>query len=1106
MMGAVQVTHYPSGESQQDPLPLAPNEAEAIPDSQLVTHQYADLDEIRSRKGHAPPPTVLDDVNSQQGTLLVWNISNEILLSSSPDRGITINTLIAQAGVSKLSVVLNSTNSDLHIQCQACPGSLGCNIFSPPQYFSNSTDPVQVIAFGPPNSSSLSHELRENATVKLSWSPPLVEAVLLFTYNIIIMESTDNSLTVTNINITNNTYVIISPRDIVQYTQCKEYQWGVRAAGSNVSLHGFTNITIAATNFTIISAPFVSDELIISVNDSTSYSLHFNVSLPCEYNDLFNNYTYTLLQRDYCKREINSSLIEITSEQIDDNDGSTVSISVSIESLIHNSTWSVAVSVSNRFGSDTTDYTNVTGNITSNKCYSESIPSSSSIKSTSFFNVATSIQTSFATVIITSTIYITATPSTNESNVIPIVIGTTITVMILLIAAIILLINIFIALICCKRTATEVHQDGRTNAVELETCPAYVSDSVSLYPSESIVAPFESPVSFNCSFSFTSQQGTLLAWNVSNEILLSSSPDRGITINTLIAQAGVSKLSVVLNSTNSDLHIQCQACPGSLGCNIFSPPQYFSNSTDPVQVIAFGPPNSSSLSHELRENATVKLSWLPPLVEAVPLFTYNIIIMESTNNSLMVTDINITNNTYVIISPANITNYTECTSYQWGVRAAANLSYGFTNVTMANEAFTLISGPKISDELTVIDDNYTIEFNVTAPCDIDLLNNYTYTLLQRDYCQTELNSSQLNISIPLDDNVLPNAMIPINISIESLIHDLTWSVAVNLSNRFGSNTTDYTNITNNSEIIQNCNPMTSSSVSQESSSNILSSLITYTVSPISSTLSTLSISSPTPSVTPSGESGSSNTIIVTAVGGGGGGAVVLLCITIVTCAVCKVKNNRKSYDMKDDVNKVEDLNVIDTSMVIESPRITVKSSPVDSTDIVNEDYNSSPVGSSDIVNEDYNSHHVETSFETHLPGNPDPTYQEPVKALSQVKAVPPSATKPQEYSTPVNTPSTFAPQLSETKPAIDTELIQDTPGYTEVPAHMKKSTGSKKKQETKNQNDPLPLAPNDETEATPDSKLATHQYADLDEIRSRKGRPPPPTVINDVNYSEVITS
>uniref|UniRef100_A0A1X7SMF6 Uncharacterized protein n=1 Tax=Amphimedon queenslandica TaxID=400682 RepID=A0A1X7SMF6_AMPQE len=104
-----------------------------------------------------------------------------------------------------------------------------------------------------------------------------------------------------------------------------------------------------------------------------------------------------------------------------------------------------------------------------------------------------------------------------------------------------------------------------------------------------------------------------------------------------------------------------------------------------------------------------------------------------------------------------------------------------------------------------------------------------------------------------------------------------------------------------------------------------------------------------------GESGSgtsTNTIIVAAVGGGGGGAVVLLCIIIATCAVIwKVKNNRKSYDMKDDVNKVEDLKVIDTSMVIESPRIAVESSPV---------------GSSDIVNEDYNSHHVETSFETHL--------------------------------------------------------------------------------------------------------------------------------------------
>ena len=67
------------------------------------------------------------------------------------------------------------------------------------------------------------------------------------------MESTNNSLIVTNINITNNTYVIISPNDILQYTQCKEYQWGLRAAGSNVSLHGFTNIAVADSNFTFIS-------------------------------------------------------------------------------------------------------------------------------------------------------------------------------------------------------------------------------------------------------------------------------------------------------------------------------------------------------------------------------------------------------------------------------------------------------------------------------------------------------------------------------------------------------------------------------------------------------------------------------------------------------------------------------------------------------------------------------------------------------------------------------------------------------------------------------------------------------------------------------------
>ena len=38
-------------------------------------------------------------------------------------------------------------------------------------------------------------------------------------------------------------------------------------------------------------------------------------------------------------------------------------ISVNIESLIHDSTWSVAVRVSNRFGFDATGYTNITGKL-----------------------------------------------------------------------------------------------------------------------------------------------------------------------------------------------------------------------------------------------------------------------------------------------------------------------------------------------------------------------------------------------------------------------------------------------------------------------------------------------------------------------------------------------------------------------------------------------------------------------------------------------------------------------------------------------------------------------------------------------------------------------
>ncbi|XP_019854559.1 PREDICTED: uncharacterized protein LOC109583579 [Amphimedon queenslandica] len=204
----------------------------------------------------------------------------------------------------------------------------------------------------------------------------------------------------------------------------------------------------------------------------------------------------------------------------------------------------------------------------------------------------------------------------------------------------------------------------------------------------------------------------------------------------------------------------------------------------------------------------------------------------------------------------------------------------------------------------------------------------------------------------LDDSVvLLNMLISISVKITSLIHDSTWSVAVNVSDRFGSDTTDYTNITDNSEAIQDCNPMTSSSVSQASSSNILSSVMTYTVYPFSS---------PVPSVTPSGESGRSSwtstdtTLVVF-------GGVALLCIAVVIYAVMyKAKNNRTSCNIQNVVNKVKGLKLIDTSMV---SRITIESSPVSSADIVNENYGN-----------------VETSFQTDQDPLPLAPNEEPDEA------------------------------------------------------------------------------------------------------------------------------
>ena len=209
---------------------------------------------------------------SYSGSFLTyWNVNDNASTASTNPLPAGVTSITANSEKSVITIVTINAEHLLAIQCGLCDLSASCH---PVQEFIG-TESIQLIAFGiidiiisiihtmnfilgPPSPSSLSHELGENDTVKLSWSapslPPTVnEDDVLFTYNIIIMESTNNSLIVTNINITNNTYVIISPDDILQYTQCKEYQWGVRAAGSNVSLHGFTNITMADSNFTFIS-------------------------------------------------------------------------------------------------------------------------------------------------------------------------------------------------------------------------------------------------------------------------------------------------------------------------------------------------------------------------------------------------------------------------------------------------------------------------------------------------------------------------------------------------------------------------------------------------------------------------------------------------------------------------------------------------------------------------------------------------------------------------------------------------------------------------------------------------------------------------------------
>lgn len=75
---------------------------------------------------------------------------------------------------------------------------------------------------------------------------------------------------------------------------------------------------------------------------------------------MINDYTYVLLQRDYYQRPLEPLEIMITADKLDTTQKTLISIQVDIESLIYDSTLSIAIEVSNRFGVDTTDYASIT--------------------------------------------------------------------------------------------------------------------------------------------------------------------------------------------------------------------------------------------------------------------------------------------------------------------------------------------------------------------------------------------------------------------------------------------------------------------------------------------------------------------------------------------------------------------------------------------------------------------------------------------------------------------------------------------------------------------------------------------------------------------------
>ncbi|XP_019854462.1 PREDICTED: uncharacterized protein LOC109583513 [Amphimedon queenslandica] len=212
------------------------------------------------------------------------------------------------------------------------------------------SEPAKLIIFGPPK--FLSQHVKDSSTIILSWSAPINSSLvnIHFEYRISIYNSTTRVLLL----MSNTTFIAITRNDLISSIECSWYKWGVRAGFKE----DYSQIKLAPTNFTFISAPSISDELEVVKNSSSIY-IKFYVARPCD-SDMINDYTYILLQRDYYQRPLKSIKIMITADKFDTTQKTLIPIKVDITSLIYDSTLSIAIEVSNRFGVDTTEYASIT--------------------------------------------------------------------------------------------------------------------------------------------------------------------------------------------------------------------------------------------------------------------------------------------------------------------------------------------------------------------------------------------------------------------------------------------------------------------------------------------------------------------------------------------------------------------------------------------------------------------------------------------------------------------------------------------------------------------------------------------------------------------------